>query len=101
MALTLQPIRGCPQHSGETGTRLSSTIHRRLLSRFFLREGGRRYTGYYNGGHNFGVLAAKLNAISDLIMIPQLKKVKNSLEYIPYGGQLLEMIKNIRSIFRL
>ena len=46
MALTLQPIRGCPQHSGETGTRLSSAIHRRLLSRFFLREGGRLYTGY-------------------------------------------------------
>ena len=40
MALTLQPIRGCPQHSGETGTRLSSAIHRRLLSRFFLTEGG-------------------------------------------------------------
>ena len=39
MALTLQPIRGCPQHSGETGTRLSSAIHRRPLSRFFLREG--------------------------------------------------------------
>ena len=46
MALTLQPIRGCPQHSGETGTRLLSAIHRRLLSRFFLREGGRLYTGY-------------------------------------------------------
>lgn len=60
-----------------------------------------KYVDRYNGGHNFGVLAAKLNAISDLIMIPQLKKVKNSLEYIPYGGQLLEMIKNIRSIFRL
>ena len=39
MALTLQPIRGCPQHSGETGTRLSSAIHRCLLSRFFQREG--------------------------------------------------------------
>ena len=39
MALTLQPIRGCPQHSGETGTRLSSAIHRHPLSRFFLREG--------------------------------------------------------------
>ena len=60
-----------------------------------------KYVDRYNGGHNFGVLAANLNAISDLIMIPQLKKVKNSLEYIPYGGQLLEMIKNIRSIFRL
>ena len=47
MALTLQPIRGSPQHSGETGTRLSSAIHRRLLSRFFLREGRRLYTGYY------------------------------------------------------
>ena len=45
MALTLQPIRGCPQHSGETGTRLSSAIYRRLLSRFFLREGRRLYTG--------------------------------------------------------
>ena len=40
MALTLQPIRGSPQHSGETGTRLSTAIHRRLLSRFFLTEGG-------------------------------------------------------------
>ena len=47
MAVTLQPIRGCPQHSGETGTRLSSAIHRRLLSRFFLREGGSLYTGYF------------------------------------------------------
>ena len=46
MASTLQPIRGCPLHSGETGTRLSSAIHRRLFSRFFLREGGRLYTGY-------------------------------------------------------
>ena len=46
MALTLQPIRGCPQHSGETGTWLSSAIHSRLLSWFFLREGGRLYTGY-------------------------------------------------------
>ena len=45
MALTLQPIRGCPQHSGETGTRASSAIHRRLLSQFFLRERGRLYTG--------------------------------------------------------
>ena len=44
MALTLQPIRSCPQHSGETGTRLSSAIHRRLLSQFFLREGGREVT---------------------------------------------------------
>ena len=46
MALTLQPMRGCPQYSGETGTQLSSAIHRRLLSRFFLREKERRYTGY-------------------------------------------------------
>ena len=46
MALTLQPIRGCPQHSGETETRLSSAIHRRLLYRFLLREGRRLYTGY-------------------------------------------------------
>ena len=29
-----------------TGTRLTTAIHRRLLSRFFLREGGRLYTGY-------------------------------------------------------
>ena len=47
MALTLQPMRGCPQHSGETGTRLSSAVHRRLLSRFLLREGWRLYTGYH------------------------------------------------------
>ena len=40
MALTLQPIRGCPQHSGETGTRLSSTIHRCLSSRFFFWRRG-------------------------------------------------------------
>ena len=31
-----------------TGTRLTTAIHRRLLSRFFLREGGRLYTGYAN-----------------------------------------------------
>ena len=37
MALTLQPIRGYPQHLGETGTRLSLAIHRRLLSRYFPR----------------------------------------------------------------
>ena len=35
MALTWQPIRVCPQHSGETGTRLTTAIHRRLFSRFF------------------------------------------------------------------
>ena len=29
-----------------TGTRLTTAIHRRLLSRFLLREGGRLYTGY-------------------------------------------------------
>ena len=29
-----------------TGTRLTTAIHRRLLSRFFLMEGGRLYTGY-------------------------------------------------------
>ena len=29
-----------------TGTRLTTAIHRRLLSRFFLREGERLYTGY-------------------------------------------------------
>ena len=29
-----------------TGTRLTTAIHRRLLSQFFLREGGRLYTGY-------------------------------------------------------
>ena len=29
-----------------TGTRLTMVIHRRFLSRFFLREGGRLYTGY-------------------------------------------------------
>ena len=40
MALTLQPIRGCPQHSGEAGTWLSSAIHRRLLSQFSWRRGG-------------------------------------------------------------
>ena len=34
--------RGCPQHSGETGTRLSSAIHKRLLSRYFPREGNAR-----------------------------------------------------------
>ena len=42
MALTLQPIRGSPQHSGETGTRLLSAIHRRLFPLFFLREVGHR-----------------------------------------------------------
>ena len=31
-----------------TGTPLTTAIHRRLLSRFFLREGGRLYTGYHN-----------------------------------------------------
>ena len=29
-----------------TGTRITTAVHRRLLSRFFLREGGRLYTGY-------------------------------------------------------
>ena len=33
------PIRGFPQHSGETGTRLTTAIHRRLFSRF-ISEGG-------------------------------------------------------------
>ena len=40
MALTLQPIRGSPQHSGETGTRLTTAIHSRLFSRFFSDRGG-------------------------------------------------------------
>ena len=35
MALTLEPIRGCPQHSGEMETWLSLAIHRRLFSQFF------------------------------------------------------------------
>ena len=30
-----------------TGTRLTTAIHRRLPSRFFLMEGGRLYTGYH------------------------------------------------------
>ena len=46
MALTLQPITGCPQHSGKTGTQLLSAIHRCLFFWFFLREGGLQYTGY-------------------------------------------------------
>ena len=40
MALTLQPITGCPQHSGKTGTQLLTAIHRFLFFRFFLRKGG-------------------------------------------------------------
>ena len=39
MALTLQLIRGFPLHSGETGTRLTTAIHRRLSPRLFLRGG--------------------------------------------------------------
>ena len=38
--ILLQPIRGCTQHSGETGTRLSSSIHRVSCPYFFLREEG-------------------------------------------------------------
>ena len=53
MALTLQPIRGFPQYSGETGTKLTTAIHRRLFSRFFFSEGegggGRRYTAEVAG----------------------------------------------------
>ena len=52
MALTLQPIRVCPQHAGETETQLTVAIHRRLFSRFFLREGGRLYTGYLELEHS-------------------------------------------------
>ena len=33
-------------YANVTGTRLTTAIHRRLLSRFFLSEGGRLYTGY-------------------------------------------------------
>ena len=33
-------------HSRETGTRLTTAIHRRLSPRFFWGEGGRLYTGY-------------------------------------------------------
>ena len=44
MVLRLQPIRGFPLHSGETGTRLTAAIHRRLSHLLFLREG--LYTGY-------------------------------------------------------
>ena len=35
MALTLQPIRCFLSCSGETGTRLTTAIHRRLSPRFF------------------------------------------------------------------
>ena len=35
-----------------TATRLTTAIHRRLLSRFFLREGGRLYTGYGESTRN-------------------------------------------------
>ena len=36
-----------------TGTRLTTAIHRRLFSRFFLREGARLYTGYINITNSF------------------------------------------------
>ena len=36
-----QPMRSFPQHSGEMRTRLTTTIHRRLFTRFFLRDGSR------------------------------------------------------------
>ena len=45
MALTLQPIRCFLSCSGETGTRLTTAIHRRLSPRFFLRGVGRLYAG--------------------------------------------------------
>ena len=46
MALTLQPTRGFPQHSGETGTQIMTAIHRHISPRFFLRGKGHLYTGY-------------------------------------------------------
>ena len=39
MALTIQPIRGFPLHCGETRTRLTTAIDRRLSPRLFLRGG--------------------------------------------------------------
>ena len=39
MALTLQPIRGCPRHFGVTGTRLSSAVHRISSPDFSLGNG--------------------------------------------------------------
>ena len=39
MALTLQPIRDFPLHCGETRTRLTTAIDRRLSPRLFLRGG--------------------------------------------------------------
>ena len=44
-----------------TGTRLTTAIHRRLLSRFFLREGGRLYTGYLSLTDNFPCLNKDLH----------------------------------------
>ena len=40
MALTLQPIRGFPQHSGEMGTQLTTVLHSHLFSQFFSEGGG-------------------------------------------------------------
>ena len=85
MALTLQPIRGCPQHSGETGTRLSSAIHRRLFSRFFLREGGRLYTGY------------QLTHLSFIGCIPLSKseaRIKNQTEFFVFDKFTLQNLAN-------
>lgn len=60
-----------------------------------------KYVDRYNGGHNLGGQYCKTKCDKWSDHDPALKKVKNSLEHIPYGGQLFEMIKNIRSIFRL
>ena len=80
MALTLQPIRGCPQHSRETGTRLSSEIHRRLFSRFSLREGGRLYTGYLTPPSNESLEPLAHSRLCSVAFCTQFHK--NSTDYI-------------------
>ena len=79
-----------------TGTRLTTAIYRRLFSRFFLREGGRLYTGY--------VFPKSLSSIADLFTVRYLWVVCNEdkcICYSPAGRSVLgETVTEVLSTAR-
>ena len=69
-----------------TGTRLTTAIHRRLLSRFFLREGGRLYTGYSTA--TFTITATTTTIIFFLSTINTIKLLSLLLNSVVFRPQL-------------
>ena len=65
--ILVQPIRGCPQHSGEIGTQLSLAIHRCPLPIFSCGRRRRLYTSYVGKGE--GALIFKITALLFLTLL--------------------------------